>query len=52
MGGYRLFVIPEQCQDSSPATATDDAWTLVPRFGPSRELPCERLTACETDLPG
>ncbi|MBC2703440.1 MAG: hypothetical protein HGJ91_02755 [Desulfobacula sp.] len=37
---------------SSPSATAGDAWTLVSRYGPSRELLQKMLNACKADLPG
>jgi hypothetical protein len=37
---------------SSPSTTAGDAWTLVSRYGPSRELLQNEFNACKSDLPG
>ncbi|OGR11200.1 MAG: hypothetical protein A2097_04765 [Desulfobacula sp. GWF2_41_7] len=37
---------------SSPSTAAGDAWTLITRYGPSRNLLQKLLNACRVDLPG
>jgi len=37
---------------SSPSATAGDAWTLVSRNGPSRELLQKRFNACRADLPG
>jgi len=37
---------------SSPSATAGDAWTLVSRFGPGRELLQKRFNACRADLPG
>ena len=39
-------------RDSSPSATAGDAWTLVSRYGPSRELLQKMLNACKADLPG
>jgi len=37
---------------SSPSTAACDAWTLITRYGPNRDLLQKPLNACRADLPG
>jgi hypothetical protein len=37
---------------SSPSATAGDAWTLVSRCGPGRELLQKRFNACKADLPG
>jgi len=37
---------------SSPSTAAGDAWTLITRYGPCRDLLQKLLNACRADLPG
>ena len=37
---------------SPPSATAGDAWTLVSRYGPSRELLQKRFNASRADLPG
>jgi hypothetical protein len=37
---------------SLPSAAAGYAWTLVSRYGPSRDLLQKMLNACKADLPG
>jgi len=46
-----LQVLPIVCVSSSSATV-GDAWTLISRYGPSRELLQKEFNACKADLPG
>jgi hypothetical protein len=46
-----LLVLPV-VRISSPSTAAGDAWTLITRYGPSRDLLQKLLNACKADLPG
>jgi len=46
-----LQVLPIVCV-SPPSATAGDAWTLVSRFGPGRELLQKRFIASKADLPG
>jgi len=46
-----LQMMPIVCV-SSPSATAGDAWTLVSRYGPSRDLLQKRFYACKADLPG
>jgi hypothetical protein len=46
-----LHVLPIVCI-SSPSATAGDAWILVTRCDPCRELLQKVLNACKTDLPG
>ncbi|WP_040015875.1 hypothetical protein [Desulfobacter postgatei] len=48
----RLLQVLPIVRVSSPSATAGDAWTLVSRYGPSRELLQKVLNACKTDLPG
>jgi len=37
---------------SPPSATAGDAWTLVTRYGPGRDLLQKMLNACKADLPG
>ncbi|MFO7750286.1 MAG: hypothetical protein R6V54_09375, partial [Desulfobacteraceae bacterium] len=37
---------------TSPSATAADSWTLVSRYGPSRELLQKRFNASKADLPG
>jgi hypothetical protein len=46
-----LHVLPI-VRDSSPSATAGDAWTLVTRYGQSRDLLQKLPNACKADLPG
>jgi len=46
-----LQVLPIVCI-SSPSATAGNAWTLVSRYGPSRDLLQKVFNACKADLPG
>ncbi|WP_212637978.1 hypothetical protein [Desulfocicer vacuolatum] len=48
---FLLQVLPVVCI-SSPSATAGDAWTLVFRYGPARELLQKKINACKADLPG
>jgi hypothetical protein len=47
-----LLQVPSIVRVSPPSATAGNAWTLVSRYGPSRDLLQKMLNACGADLPG